>query len=129
LTDITSWWKFGRRHEIEAFPCRLPFGKSESTLRLKQPVVWHSSRKAHVTNQVFADCITSYLSPLIFKYCAENNMDSKCLLIFNNAPSHPIGDEDYGGNIQVVFYPQIPLPSFSQWSKASLLCLKLIVCD
>jgi hypothetical protein len=52
---------------------------------------------------MFVDHMTGYLSPFIASYCARHNLNSKALLILDNAPSHPVNVEDHADNIIVVF--------------------------
>jgi hypothetical protein len=55
-------------------------------------------------HQVFADCITGYISPFIYKCCAENNLDNKFLQNCRSAFGHLIKIEDYDDNIYVFFF-------------------------
>uniref|UniRef100_A0A8C9TAJ9 DDE-1 domain-containing protein n=1 Tax=Scleropages formosus TaxID=113540 RepID=A0A8C9TAJ9_SCLFO len=51
------------------------------------------------------DYVQSYFCPFIAKYCKENNLGNKALLIIENAPGHPATIVDYSSNVQVVFLP------------------------
>lgn len=69
------------------------------------PVIWRSNRSARVTQQVFLDYVQNYFCPFVEKYCRENNLDNKALLIIDSAPGHPGTVADYSSNVQVVFLP------------------------
>uniref|UniRef100_A0A8C9VTT6 HTH CENPB-type domain-containing protein n=1 Tax=Scleropages formosus TaxID=113540 RepID=A0A8C9VTT6_SCLFO len=75
-------------------------------LKSALPVIWRSNRKAWVTQDVFMDYIRSYFSPFVEKYCRENNLPNKALLVIDNAPGHPAGTIHYADNVEVVFLPQ-----------------------
>uniref|UniRef100_A0A8C9VDH0 HTH CENPB-type domain-containing protein n=1 Tax=Scleropages formosus TaxID=113540 RepID=A0A8C9VDH0_SCLFO len=74
-------------------------------LRSVLPVIWRSNHKSWVTQDVFMDYVRSYFSPFVEKYCRENSLPNKALLIIDNAPCHPVGTILYADNIEVVFLP------------------------
>jgi hypothetical protein len=77
----------------------------EGILKTKLPVLWYWNNKAWVDSQIFMHYLSTYLSPLIEKYCAKNNLENKALLILDNAPGHPKNIEDIESNIRAVFLP------------------------
>ena len=58
-----------------------------------------------MTSVVFCEWYIEYFVPEMKKYCAENNLDFKILLLLDNASSHKIDFESLCLNIKVVFMP------------------------
>ena len=69
------------------------------------PVVFRSHPSGWNTQVIFSDYMNGYVSPFIEKYCRENNLDNRCLVIVDNCSAHPPGITEYGDNIRVVFLP------------------------
>jgi hypothetical protein len=69
------------------------------------PVVWKSNRKAWVTQEIFQDWFLHHFVHEVEKYCKENNLPFKILLLVDNAPGHPTTVCDYNQNIKVIFLP------------------------
>lgn len=59
-------------------------GFSKSNL----PVIWKSSRKAWVTMSLFNDWFVNDFCTSVQRYCVQNNLEQKALLLIDNAPSH-----------------------------------------
>ncbi|XP_019391383.1 PREDICTED: centrosomal protein of 89 kDa isoform X4 [Crocodylus porosus] len=75
-------------------------------LKSSLPVIWKSNKKAWVTISVFQSWFRDYFCPAVEKYCAENNLSHKALLILDNAPGHPTTLDDLSDNVKVVFLPR-----------------------
>ncbi len=69
------------------------------------PVIWWSNSKAWVTKVMFEDWFTSHFCPEAEKYCQNNNLAFKVLLILDNAPGHPTTLSDLNSNVKVIFLP------------------------
>jgi hypothetical protein len=69
------------------------------------PVIWKSNKKAWMTRQLFEEWFTSYFCPTAEKYCKENNLDFKVLLILDNAPGHPPSLNELNTNVKVIYLP------------------------
>lgn len=76
-------------------------GYLKSTL----PVMWKSNKKAWVTISIFQSWFKDYFCPAVEKYCIENNLPNKALLILDNAPGHPTTLDDLSDNVKVAFLP------------------------
>ncbi len=76
-------------------------GYSKNTL----PVLWRANKKAWVTKVLFEDWFTNYFCPVTEKYCAENGLDFKILLLLDNAPGHPTALSDLNEHVQISFLP------------------------
>lgn len=69
------------------------------------PVVFRSHPSGWNTQVIFSEYMNGYVSPFVEKYCKENNLENRCLVIVDNCTAHPPGITEYGGNIHVVFLP------------------------
>ncbi|XP_062887428.1 general transcription factor II-I-like isoform X3 [Mobula hypostoma] len=69
------------------------------------PVVFRSHPSGRNTQVIFSEYMSGYVSPFVEKYCRENNLDNRCLVIVDNCVAHPPGITEYGGNVRVVFLP------------------------
>lgn len=49
------------------------------------PVIWRSNKKAWATKSIFHEWFTYFFCPAVEKYCAQNNLANKALLILDNA--------------------------------------------
>ncbi|XP_020844762.1 tigger transposable element-derived protein 1 [Phascolarctos cinereus] len=67
------------------------------------PVIWRSSKKAWVTRSIFHEWFTYFFCPAVEKYCAQNNLANKALLILENAPCHPVNLSDLSDNVRVEY--------------------------
>ncbi|KAB0384998.1 hypothetical protein FD755_006915 [Muntiacus reevesi] len=67
------------------------------------PVIWRSSRKAWATRSIFHEWFTYFFCPAIEKYCAQNNLTNKALLILDKAPCHPVNLSDLSDNVRVEY--------------------------
>ncbi|XP_053640875.1 tigger transposable element-derived protein 1 [Cherax quadricarinatus] len=70
------------------------------------PVTWHANKKAWVTSSIFKDWFSTYFCPAVEKYCADNNLAHKALLLLDNATRHPITLNDFNPHVRVVFLPK-----------------------
>jgi DDE superfamily endonuclease. len=66
------------------------------------PVYCRRNKKSWMTQLLFQDALLYYEMD---KYCLENNIPFKILLIVGNAPRHPPFIGDIHSNIKVVFLP------------------------
>ena len=69
------------------------------------PVLWRANKKAWVTKVLFEDWFTNYFCPATERYCRENGLDFKILLILDNAPGHPTGLSDLNEHVKITFLP------------------------
>jgi hypothetical protein len=53
------------------------------------PVIWKSNSKASATATIFEDWFWHHFAPGVKKYCADNNLPCKALLILENATGYP----------------------------------------
>lgn len=67
------------------------------------PVIWRSNRKAWATRSIFHEWFTYFFCPAVEKYCAQNNLTNKALLILDNAPCHPVNLSDLSDNVRVEY--------------------------
>ncbi|XP_007468546.1 PREDICTED: tigger transposable element-derived protein 1-like [Lipotes vexillifer] len=67
------------------------------------PVIWRSNKKAWATRSIFHEWFTYFFCPAIEKYCAQNNLTNKALLILDNAPCHPVNLSDLSDNVRVEY--------------------------
>nr|KAF6407138.1 hypothetical protein HJG59_009849 [Molossus molossus] len=68
------------------------------------PVYYRSNKKLRMTQLLFQDALLDCYASEMEKYCLENNIPFKILLIVDNAPRHP-PFIDLHPNIKVVFLP------------------------
>nr|XP_023648729.1 tigger transposable element-derived protein 1-like isoform X2 [Paramormyrops kingsleyae] len=86
------------------YPCENPRalkGVSKATL----PVHYRSNSNAWITVPVFEDWFVSCFIPEVEKYCKENDVPFKIMLILDNAPGHPADLDDFHPNVKVVYLP------------------------
>nr|XP_023694244.1 tigger transposable element-derived protein 1-like [Paramormyrops kingsleyae] len=76
-------------------PCALK-GISKATL----PVHYRSNSKAWVSVEIFEDWFVNSFVPEVEKYCKENDIPFKILLILDNAPGHPSHLDDFHPNVK-----------------------------
>nr|XP_008512063.1 PREDICTED: tigger transposable element-derived protein 1-like [Equus przewalskii] len=69
------------------------------------PVYCRSNKKSWMIQLLFQDTLLNCCVKEIEKYCLENNISFKILLIVDNAPRHPPFIGDLPPNIRVVFLP------------------------
>ncbi|XP_007125547.1 tigger transposable element-derived protein 1 [Physeter macrocephalus] len=67
------------------------------------PVIWRSNKKAWATRSIFHEWFTYFFCPAIEKYCAQNNLANKALLILDSAPCHPVNLSDLSDNVRVEY--------------------------
>ena len=75
-------------------------GVSKNTL----PVNFRSNRKAWMTSSSFRDWYVNFFLPDGKKYCDDENIAFKLLLIVDNAPSHP-DLSDICENVKIIYLP------------------------
>ncbi|XP_037373978.1 tigger transposable element-derived protein 1 [Talpa occidentalis] len=68
------------------------------------PVIWRSNRKAWATKSIFHEWFTYFFCPAIEKYCAQNHLTNKALLILDSAPCHPVNLSDLSDNVRVEYF-------------------------
>ncbi|KAM6471896.1 uncharacterized protein PHA67_002618 isoform 2-T2 [Liasis olivaceus] len=69
------------------------------------PVIWRSNKKAWMTQALFSDWFSSYFCPAVEKYCKENNIAFKVLLILDEAPGHSTTLSSLCENVKTIFLP------------------------
>lgn len=69
------------------------------------PVHFRSDRKAWITMALFEDWFINLFIPEVEKFCRENDIPFKIMLIVDNAPGHPAHLDDFHPNVKVVFLP------------------------
>lgn len=71
------------------------------------PVIWTSNKKAWVTMAVFNDWYLNHFIPQVKKYCEENDLEHKALLVLDNAPGLSVTLESLQTDfpVEVVFLP------------------------
>ncbi|XP_003418168.1 tigger transposable element-derived protein 1 [Loxodonta africana] len=67
------------------------------------PVIWRSNKKAWATRGIFHEWFTYFFCPAVEKYCAQNNLTTKALLILDSAPCHPVNLSDLSDNVRVEY--------------------------
>lgn len=67
------------------------------------PVIWRSNKKAWATRSIFHEWFTYFFCPAVEKYCAQNNLANKALLIIDNAPCHPVNLSDLSDKVRVEY--------------------------
>ena len=77
----------------------------KNVVKSRLPVIWKSNRKAWMTSAVFREWFVEYFVLEMKKYCSENNLDFKILLLLDNASSHKIDFESLCPNVRVLFMP------------------------
>ncbi|XP_019210812.1 tigger transposable element-derived protein 1-like [Oreochromis niloticus] len=88
--------------------------KKHKILKDRLEVMWRSNPKAWVPRQFFVEWVNLVFGPAVKKFLEENDLAMKCLLIIDNAPAHPSGDEDVileeFSFIKVLFLPPNTTP-------------------
>ncbi|XP_006902931.1 PREDICTED: tigger transposable element-derived protein 1-like [Elephantulus edwardii] len=67
------------------------------------PVIWRSDKKAWATRAIFHEWFTYFFCPAVEKYCAQNNLTNKALLILDGAPCHPVNLSDLSAHVRVEY--------------------------
>nr|XP_020827544.1 tigger transposable element-derived protein 1-like isoform X2 [Phascolarctos cinereus]XP_020827545.1 tigger transposable element-derived protein 1-like isoform X2 [Phascolarctos cinereus]XP_020827546.1 tigger transposable element-derived protein 1-like isoform X2 [Phascolarctos cinereus]XP_020827547.1 tigger transposable element-derived protein 1-like isoform X2 [Phascolarctos cinereus] len=70
------------------------------------PVIWRTHKKAWVTMSLFQEWFVHFFCPAIEKYCTQNNLPNKALLILDSAPGHPGNLDDLSDNVRVEYLPK-----------------------
>ncbi|XP_068959389.1 tigger transposable element-derived protein 1-like isoform X2 [Petaurus breviceps papuanus] len=76
-------------------------GISKATL----PVHYFSNPKTWVTLDIFEQWFRRCFVPEVEKFCNNNGIPFKILLILDNAPGHPLHLDDFNENVKVVYLP------------------------
>jgi hypothetical protein len=69
------------------------------------PVYYRSNRKAWIAIPLFEDWFINCFIPEVEKYCRENDIPFRILLVLGNAPGHPVHLDDFHPDVKVVFLP------------------------
>jgi len=69
------------------------------------PVYYRSNKKSWMTQLLFQDALLNCYASEMEKYCLENNIPFKILLILDSAPGRPPFIGDLHPNIKLVFLP------------------------
>lgn len=67
------------------------------------PVIWRSNKKAWATRSIFQEWFIYFFCPAVEKYCAQNHLTNKALLILDSAPCHPVNLGDLSDNVRVEY--------------------------
>ncbi|XP_004386991.1 tigger transposable element-derived protein 1-like [Trichechus manatus latirostris] len=70
------------------------------------PVVWRSHKKAWVTMSLFQEWFVHFFCPAVERYCAQNGLPYKALLILDSAPGHPGNLDDLSDHVRVEYLPK-----------------------
>ncbi|XP_069938076.1 tigger transposable element-derived protein 1-like isoform X1 [Cherax quadricarinatus] len=88
--------------------------KKNNVMKSKLCVFWRSNNKAWVTRDIFVEWFIEVFGPSVKNYLLEKKLDLKCLLVMDNAPSHPPNLDDLileeFGFITVKFLPPNTTP-------------------
>ena len=68
------------------------------------PVHYYSQKKSWMDCKIFKDWFHERFVPSVRKFCDENRLKKKALLLLDNAPSHPSTQTD-DGMIKTMFLP------------------------
>ena len=69
------------------------------------PVIWTANAKAWVTRNLFHEWFLNHFIPESERYCKDNKMPFKIMLLLDNALSHPTYLDDMHPNVKVIFLP------------------------
>uniref|UniRef100_UPI00358FA229 tigger transposable element-derived protein 1-like n=1 Tax=Myxine glutinosa TaxID=7769 RepID=UPI00358FA229 len=69
------------------------------------PVYYRANQKSWMTQALFQDALLNCYAGDLERYCIEEGVEFKILLILHNAPGHPPFIGDLHPNIKVVFLP------------------------
>ncbi|XP_042221899.1 tigger transposable element-derived protein 1-like, partial [Homarus americanus] len=69
------------------------------------PVIWRSNKKAWMTMTLFQDWFINFFCLAVERYNARHNISNKALLLFDNAPSHPVNLNGFSDNVRVEYIP------------------------
>lgn len=67
------------------------------------PVIWRSNKKAWATRSIFHEWFTYFFCPAVEKYCVQNNLANRALLILDSAPCHPVNLSDLSDTVRVEY--------------------------
>uniref|UniRef100_A0A7N5JAM7 HTH CENPB-type domain-containing protein n=1 Tax=Ailuropoda melanoleuca TaxID=9646 RepID=A0A7N5JAM7_AILME len=67
------------------------------------PVIWRSNKKAWATRSIFQEWFIYFFCPAVEKYCAQNHLTNRALLILDSAPCHPVNLGDLSDNVRVEY--------------------------
>ncbi|XP_036598723.1 tigger transposable element-derived protein 1-like [Trichosurus vulpecula] len=76
-------------------------GISKTTL----PVHYFANPKTWITLDIFEQWFMHCFIPEVEKFCNDNGLPFKILLILDNAPGHPLHLDDFNENVKVVYLP------------------------
>jgi hypothetical protein len=71
------------------------------------PVIWMSNKKAWPTRDILQQWFISSFCPAVQRYCEENGLEPKAMLVLDNAPGHPKNLDSLRSllPVEVVFLP------------------------
>ncbi|XP_023238008.1 tigger transposable element-derived protein 1-like, partial [Centruroides sculpturatus] len=69
------------------------------------PVIWRWNTRAWMTASIFEEWFYKHFVHEVEKYCADNDLPFKILLLLNNAPGHPLILQHAHSNIKIIFFP------------------------
>uniref|UniRef100_A0A5S6QBR1 DDE-1 domain-containing protein n=1 Tax=Trichuris muris TaxID=70415 RepID=A0A5S6QBR1_TRIMR len=69
------------------------------------PVIWRSNKNKWITRSLFREWFTSYFCLAVKEYCQAKNVESKALLVLDNAPGHPPDLNDLCDAVRVALLP------------------------
>ena len=74
-------------------------------VRESLPVIWRSNKRAWINQELFTDWFINSFCPSVEKYCEDNNLSNKVLLLLDTVPCHPTNLNDVCENVDVIYLP------------------------
>lgn len=69
------------------------------------PVIWKSNPKICMTATIFEDWFAHHFVPEVKKYCSDNGLPFKAVLVMDNGPGHVAILQHHHPNIKIIFLP------------------------
>ncbi|XP_067126477.1 tigger transposable element-derived protein 1-like [Centruroides vittatus] len=69
------------------------------------PVIWKWNARAWLTASIFKEWFYQHFVPKVEKYCIDNDLPFKVLLLLNNTPGHRLILQDAYPNVRIIFFP------------------------
>lgn len=87
-------------------------------------VHYRSQKKAWMNSELFTEWFEEKFVPSVKKFCKDNNLPVRALLLVDNAPCHPSGEELQCGDIKTIFLPPNATPLIQPMDQEILQNLK-----
>uniref|UniRef100_A0A0B6ZJ75 HTH CENPB-type domain-containing protein n=1 Tax=Arion vulgaris TaxID=1028688 RepID=A0A0B6ZJ75_9EUPU len=95
-------------------------GSTKSTL----PVIWKFNARASMTTDIFEDWFENHFVVEVERYCHDNSLPFKALLVMDIAPGHLSMLEYHHPNIKTIFLP--PQPTYQPMEQGVISSFKAI---